>query len=105
MFIREVLMPDGWPKLYEPEPTVGNGSPTFDPSPPAVLWIMAPDRPGQRPKLREAITQISGTLEELLPGACGLMKSGHTAIIVHSGGAWLSGRIREAAEELKWRRP
>jgi hypothetical protein len=94
-------MPDEWPKLYEPQPTVGNASPTFDPLAPAVLWIMAPDR---RLIPREDITQISGTLEELLPGAFGLMKSGHTAIIAHSGGAWLPGRIREAAEELKWRR-
>jgi hypothetical protein len=101
MFLRDVLMPDEGPRLYEPQPTVGNGWPTFDASAPAVLWIMAPDRRRLRVMPREDITQISVTLEELLAGACGLMKSGHTAIIVHSGGVWLPGRIREAAEELK----
>jgi hypothetical protein len=87
-------MSDGWPRLCERQPAGCNGSPTFDPSAPAVLWVMAADLQSQQLKLREEITQVSGTLEELVPGACGLMKSGHTVIIVHSDGAWLPGGIR-----------
>jgi hypothetical protein len=89
-----------WPNLRAAQHATGNGSPTFDPSAQAVLWVTAPNKPGQWPRLREEITQISGTFEELVPGACGLMKSGHTVIITHSGGAWLPPRIRAAAEEL-----
>jgi hypothetical protein len=92
-----------WPNLRAAQPATGNGSQTFDPSAQAVLWVTAPDKLSQWPRLREEITQISGTLEELVPGACGLMKSGHTVIITDSGGAWLPGRIREAAEELNRR--
>jgi hypothetical protein len=61
---------------------MGNEPPTFDPSTPAVRWIMAPGKLGPRLKLQKEITRIPGTLKELVPGACGMMKSGHTAIIV-----------------------
>ena len=40
-------MTDEWPKLCEPQTAGGNGSPTFDPSAPAVLWVMAADRQSQ----------------------------------------------------------
>jgi hypothetical protein len=99
-----IPIPDEWPKLCEAQPAMGNAPPTFDPSAPAALWVMAPGKPGLRLKPRKEITRIPGTLEELVPGACGLMKSGHTAIIVHGGEVWLAERIREAAEELKRRR-
>src|ERR671912_2782912 len=75
-----------WPNLRAAQPATGNGSQTFDPSAQAVLWVTAPNKPGQWPRMREEITQIAGTFEELVPGAYGLMKSGHTVIITHSGG-------------------
>jgi hypothetical protein len=41
--------------------------------------------PTQFARLRKEITRIPGTLEELVSGACGLMKSRHNATIVHGG--------------------